>query len=306
MIRRVRALCSGDRLAIVAPASPFDREIFERGVEEVRSLGFEPTFEESVFARTGYVAGSASERAAALMTAWQDPTTAGILAVRGGYGSAQVLPFLDRDVVMNSGKPFIGCSDLTAILIYLTTCCETVGFHGPMLVNLADGTAGYEKRSLLDVLSKTEPIGELSPDGMEVVIPGEARGALLGGTLTQILASLSTPFAFAPPDGYVLLLDDVGERPYRIDRMLTQMAHSGLLRRAAAIVCAEFPRCSDDDGGDARSVFVETLRDFDGPVLFGFPTGHTDGPLCTLPLGVDVTVVATARPRIIIHESAVQ
>ena len=107
---------------------------------------------------------------------------------------------------------------------------------------------------------RPEPIGELSPDGMEVVIPGEARGVLLGGTLTQILASLSTPFAFAPPDSYVLLLDDVGERPYRIDRMLTQMAHSGLLRRAAAIVCAEFPRCSDDDGGDARSVFVETLR----------------------------------------------
>ena len=306
MIRRARALRSGDRLAIVAPASPFDREVFEQGVAEVRSLGFEPIFEESVFTRTGYVAGSAAERAGVLMAAWQDPTIAGILVVRGGFGSAQVLPFLDRDLVKRSRKPFIGCSDLTAVLIYLTTCCGTVGFHGPMLVNLAGGASGYERRSLIDVLTRVEPAGELSPAGMEVIMAGEARGVLLGGTLTQILASLSTPFAFAPPEGYVLLLDDVGERPYRIDRMLTQLAQAGLLERAVAIVCAEFPRCHDDDGRDARSVFAERLRDFDGPVVFGFPTGHANGPVWTLPLGVEVTVATTPRPQIIIHESAVQ
>ena len=304
-MRKVRALRSGDRVAVVAPASPFDRKVFDGGVAELRRLGFDPSFDEAVFEQSGYLAGSAEQRATALLTALEDQTIGGIFAVRGGYGSAQVLPLLDRDVVMGAAKPLVGCSDLTALLVYLTCCCDTVGFHGPMLVNLAAGELGYDRRSLLGALSVPTPVGELSPEGIDVIKPGEARGRLLGGTLTQLLASLSTPFAFAPPSGYVLLLDDVGERPYRIDRMLTQLMQSGLLDKASAVICAEFPDCRDADGSDARTVIAERLREFGGPVVFGFPTGHTDGPLWTLPLGVEVTVATTPRARIIIEEGAV-
>ena len=304
-LRRPRALRRGDRVAVLAPASPFDHEVFARGVEELQALGFEPIFDAGVFARDGYLAGPALQRAAALHAAWTDPAIAGIFAVRGGYGSAQILPLLDVSAMRGGAKPLVGFSDLTALLSYLTIVCGTVCFHGPMLVNLAEREAGYDRRSLLGCVTAPVPLGELRPTGVEILNRGEARGVLLGGTLTQLLASLSTPFAFTPPSGYVLFLDDVGERPYRIDRMLTQLRQAGLLAAATAVVCGEFPAC-DGAGRDARSVIAALLADFPGPVLFGFPSGHTGGPMLTLPLGATVTVAARQRPGLVVEEAAVE
>ena len=305
-MHKPRALRQGDHVAVLAPASPFDRAVFDQGVAELRAVGFEPVYDDRVFERDGYLAGSAERRAAALRTAWRDPEIGGIFAARGGYGSAQLLPLLDVEEARAARKPFVGCSDLTALLVYLTGCCNLVCFHGPLLVNLARRAKGYDRPSLLSCVGRPDPLGELRPAGVEALRHGKARGLLLGGTLTQLLASLSTPFAFAPPDGYVLFLDDVGERPYRIDRMLTQAKQVGLLAAAAAVVCAEFPDCADDEGHDARSVVADLLADFDGPVLFGFPSGHTDGPTLTLPLGVPVTVTTHPHPRLIIEEAAVE
>ena len=305
-MRKPRGIRSGDRVAVVAPASPFDRDVFDRGIVELQHLGYEPVFDDRVFERDRYLAGSVTRRAESLTAAWADPAIAGIFAARGGYGSAQLLPLLESAAIGLSEKPFVGCSDLTALLVFLTNNCETVGFHGPMLVNLADGEHGYDRQSLVGSVSLREPLGELAPDGVQVLRSGEAHGLLLGGTLTQLLASLSTPYAFSPPDGYVLLLDDVGERPYRVDRMLTQLVQSGLLRRASGLVCAEFPGCDDPDGHDARDVISRALVGFEGPVLFGFPTGHTAGPVWTLPLGVVVSVQTDPTPRIVIEEGAVR
>ena len=304
-LRRPPTLRPGDRLALLAPASPIDKDAFDRGVTELRSLGFEPVFDERALAATGYLAGSAAQRAAAFRQAWDDPDIAGIVAVRGGYGSAQLLPLLDAAALRRTAKPLLGCSDLTALLAYLTTGCGVVGFHGPMLVNLARGGEGYDRASLLGCLAAAEPLGALRPPGVEAIRRGTARGMLLGGTLTLLAASLGTPFAFAPPEGYVLFLDDVGERPYRIDRLLTQIGQAGLLRKAAAVVLAEFPGCGDATGRDARSVCADLLADFPGPVLFGFPSGHTSGPALTLPLGVTVTVAADASPGLVVEEAAV-
>ena len=304
-LRRPPALRPGDRVAVLAPASPIDRDAFERGVAELRELGFEPVFDERALAATGYLAGSAAQRAAALQQAWEDPDIGGIIAVRGGYGSAQLLPLLDARALRRTAKPVLGCSDLTALLAYLTTGCGVVGFHGPMLVTLARGRDGYDRASLLGCLSVPAPLGALRPPGVEALRRGTARGMLLGGTLTLLAASLGTPFAFTPPEGYVLFLDDVGERPYRIDRMLTQLWQAGLLRAASAVVLAEFPDCGDAAGRDARSVCGDLLADFQGPVLFGFPSGHTSGPALTLPFGVTVTVAADGSPGLIVEEAAV-
>lgn len=302
-----RALAPGDRLAVVAPASPFDRAEFDAGIEEIRRLGFEPVYDRSVFAREGYVAGSPETRATAIRTAWQDPTVAGIIGVRGGYGSAQLLPLLDPDEVREAGKPLIGYSDLTALLTFLTITCGMVAFHGPMLTGrLARGSAGYDRDSFERALQVQAPMGELRPEGVESVRKGEAGGPLLGGTLTQLLASIGTPFAFAPPQGYVLFIDEVGERPYRLDRMVTQLRQTGLLVRAHAVVFGELPQCDEPSGQfTARAVVRELFADFPGPVLVGFPSGHTTGPAMTLPLGVACRVIADAHPRLIIDESAV-
>jgi muramoyltetrapeptide carboxypeptidase len=307
-MRKPRALAPGDRLAVVAPASPFTRDEFDRGVDEIRRLGFEPVYDDTVFARQRYVAGSPAVRAAAIHAAWRDPSIAGVIGVRGGYGSAQLLPLLDRDEAVRACKPFIGYSDLTAMLTFLTLSCGLVAFHGPMLAGrLGRGAEGYDENSFVRALCRREPMGELAPAGLEAVRPGEAVGMLLGGTLTQLLASLGTPYAFSPPDGYVLFLDEVGERPYRLDRMVTQLRQTGLLRRASAVVIGELPRCDEPTGDPtARAVMAELFADFNGPVLIGFPSGHTVAPAMTLPFGVPARVVADARPRLVIEESAVE
>lgn len=306
VMRKPRALVPGDRVALVAPASPFNRERFDAGVAEIEAIGLTPVVTKGLFARSGYVAGAARDRAAALNAAWGDNSIAAIMAARGGYGSAQILPFLDQTLIRRSPKAFIGHSDLTALLVYLTCHCETTCFHGPMVLNLGDGVAKYDRASFERSLMAREPVGELAPDGLCAVRAGRASGPLLGGTLTQLTASLGTPFAFTPPDGFILLLDEVGERPYRVDRMLTQLAASGLLGRAAGIVCGEFPQCDEPTGcPTARDAVAECLTAFPGPVAFGFPTGHTSGPALTVPLGVQVSLEVGPRSRLVVTESAV-
>jgi muramoyltetrapeptide carboxypeptidase len=303
-----RALAPGDRIAVVAPASPFLREEFDQGVEELRRLGFVPVYDESVFAREMYTAGPPETRAAALQNAWRDPSIAGIIAVRGGYGSAQVLPLLDPTDPVRSPKPFVGYSDLTAILNFLTGKCGLVALHGPMLAGrLGRGTEGYDRSSFERALCRREPVGELTAPGAEVINNGEAVGMLTGGTLTQLVASLGTPFAFDPPSGHVLFVDEVAERPYRLDRMITQLRQAGLLSRASAVVFNELPGCDEPSGAPAaRAVVAELFKGFPGPVLFGFPSGHASRPAMTLPFGVRCRVIATSLPRLVIEESAVQ
>jgi muramoyltetrapeptide carboxypeptidase len=150
-------------------------------------------------------------------------------------------------------------------------------------------------------------MGELSAPALESLRPGEAGGILVGGTLTQLLASLATPFAFDPPEGHVLFLDEVGERPYRLDRMITQWRQAGLLARASAVVIGELPKCDEPSGEpSARAVMADLFQDFSGPVLFGFPSGHTAGPATTLPFGVRCRVVGGSTPRLVIEEAAVE
>jgi len=303
-----RALKSGDRLAVVAPASAFDRSEFERGIDEIGHLGFEAVYDDSVFERHRYLAGSADVRAAAIRRAWQDPTVAGLIAVRGGYGSAQVLPLLEREEARRTRKAFVGYSDLTSVLNYLTICCGVVAFHGPMLAGrLARGEDGYDRDSFLRSLCRPEPMGTLTTPALQTLQSGEAAGVLLGGTATTLLASLGTPFAFSPPPGYVLFFEEVSERPYRLDRMVTQLRQSGLLARAAAVAIGELPKC-DEPSGDptALSVMADLFADFPGPVVAGFPSGHTTGPAMTLPMGVRCRVIADGQPRLVIEEAAVE
>ncbi len=308
MLLKPRALRSGDRIAIVAPGSPFARDAFEAGLVELRSLGFEPVHTEAVFARELYLAGSADLRARDLLDAWTDPSVAAVVAARGGYGSVQLLPLLNAAAFRGRPKAFIGYSDNTSLLTWLMQDCGLVTFHGPMAEGrLALGAAGYDRDTFVRCLCRAEPLGELAPPQLEALSPGEAAGELVGGTLTQLVASLGTPFAFDPPAGCLLFLDDVTERPYRLDRMLTQLRSSGLLVRVSAIVFNELPEC-DEPGGvpTARDAVRLVLKDFPGPILFGFPSGHSAGPTITLPLGVRARVLAGSRPALVIEEAAVE
>jgi muramoyltetrapeptide carboxypeptidase len=298
----------GDRIAVIAPASAFNRDEFEAGVTELRRLGYDPIYDDSVFARDAYVAGDPALRAEAFRRAWADEAIAAVIAVRGGYGSVHILPLLDAAEVRRTAKPFIGYSDNTSILSWLTTRCGIVSFHGPMLEGrLARGEAGYDRDTFARAVSSGAPMGEITHPALESVRPGEASGMLLGGTLTLLLSSFRTPFEFDPPDGHVLFIDEVAERPYRLDRMLMQLRLSGWLAKASALVFGEMPECDEpaDRGVTARDVVTRVLADFPGPILFGLPSGHTTGACLTLPFGVRARVVANARPALIIEEAAV-
>ncbi len=313
--RLAAALSAGARVAVVSPASPFARDEFDAGVAEIARLGFVPVYDDSVFAKeAGYLSGSAELRARAFVRYWTDPGVAALIAVRGGFGSAHLLPLLDRDLIVRTPKLFIGYSDNTTLLSWLTCQCGLSGLHGPMLERrLSRGAAGYDERSFLTLCQGGRGL-VLAPDGTLVLHHGEASGRLVGGTMTQLTASLGTPYAFDPPERCILFLEDVNERPYRIDRMLTQLGQSGILSRAAGIVFGEMRGCDEpakalgDRPGEAptaRDVIERLVREFTGPVVFGFPSGHTTGPCWTLPLGVQVHLSTRPRPTLLIEESPV-
>lgn len=302
-----RRLRPGDRIALVAPASGCPPEEVERGAAELRRLGFEPEYSDAVFARAAFSAGAPDVRARDFMRAWSDPGIAALVAIRGGYGSVEILPRLSASSPPGQPKVFVGYSDNTSVLSWLTCQWGVPAIHGPMIDRrLGAGPAGYDEASFLALLQGGAGL-ELQPDGVESLRAGEARGPMFGGTITQLAASLGTPFAFGPPAGCVLLLEDVNERPFRLHRLLTQLRLAGLFARACALVFGEMPGCDDADGGvTARDVIADVTRDFAGPVVVGFPSGHTSGPCWSLPLGVPVRLRAAARPSVIVEESPVE
>ncbi len=310
IVRKPRAVQPGDRVAIVAPASPFPREPFELGIAELRRLGYEPVYDDAVFAReAGYLAGTAELRAASFLRYWGDPAVAALVAARGGYGSVHQLPLIQSAMATGEPKMFIGYSDNTSLLSWLTTHHGVTALHGPMLDGrLGKGVEGYDQRSFVDLLQGRGRGLLLAPEGVEALRPGETVGPLFGGTLTQLTASLGTPYAFDPPAGCVLFLEDVNERPYRLDRMLTQLRLSGVLSRARALVFGEMRGCQEADASaqtSSRAVAERFASDFNGPVLYGFPSGHTTGPCWTIPLGVRVRVRSAPRPSLLVEESPV-
>jgi len=306
-VRKPPALKPGDRIAIVAPASPFARDEFDRGIAELQRLGFVPVFDESVFAKeSGYLAGTAAARATSFMTHWTDPTVSALLAARGGFGSVHVLPLLDRARIVERPKLFVGYSDNTSLLSWLTCQCGITALHGPMLEGRLAGGAGYDRRSFMELASGGRGLA-LSPAGLTVLRDGDASGPLFGGTIANLVASLGTPFAFDPPEGCVLFLEDVNERPFRVDRMLTQLKLSGVLGRARAIVFGEMRGCDEPGGAvTALEVITRLVVECAGPVIVGFPSGHTTGPTWTLPLGVTVRVSTRPHPTVLIEESPVE
>ena len=302
----VRQLKPGDRVALVAPASPFAAKELDAGVAELARLGLEAVYDESLFARERFVAGSAAVRAKAIHQAWADPSITALLAMRGGYGSAHVLPLLDLPLMRSARKALIGYSDITALLTFYLQHGLTA-IHGPMIERrMSTGSDGYDEASFRRVAMSAEPAGEMRPAQLETLHPGDATGMLIGGNLTQMVALLGTPWAYRVPEGAVLFLEDVGERPYRVHRMLTQCAQAGMLAPVRAIVFGEFVACGEPGGEPAiRDVLRDFTDGFNGPVLFGFPSGHTAGATWTLPLGVRTRVRGGPAAALVFEESAV-
>lgn len=306
-ILRAHALRQGDRVALLTLASGARQDDVNRGADQLRALSFEPVVGQVRSDAAPYVAGAAAFRADQVHDALRDPAIAAIVATRGGYGSAQLLPYLDLPLVRTSRKLLVGYSDITALLEAWTGHAGVTSVHGPMAEGrLAHGPEAYDLEGFLRVVMDPRPFGVVSTPTATVLAPGEAHGVLRGGTLTQLCALAGTPWAFTACEPIVLFLDEVNERPYRIDRLLWQLQHSGALASVVGIVVNELPGC-DEPGG--RITGFDAVRyglaGFEGPIVAGVPSGHTAGAMLTLPFGVRCSLAAGPDVQFSIDEAAV-
>lgn len=292
------ALRSGDAVRVVAPAGPFDPAAFEQGLSVMSGrLGLVPRMRADVVARRGYLAGDDARRVEEWREAVADPDARAIFCARGGYGTMRILPAIDPAPLLDRPRLLVGFSDITALHAVLNRAgLATV--HGPVVTQL--GRAPEDALAHLEaVLFRRAPrpgaFDLPSPGagvvGARTVRPGRASGPLLGGTLTLLSHLAGTPFA-PILDGAILFLEDVGERPYRVDRCLTQLRLAGMLDRVAGVALGQFTDC-DEGGLLALDVVREAARALGVPAIEGLPCGHLDGNLA-LPLGARATLVAPA------------
>jgi muramoyltetrapeptide carboxypeptidase len=293
---------------VIAPSSPVKPADLEGGLATLQSWGFEARVYPSVRSGRGYLAGT-SDRARAddLVAAFADPEVAGILCARGGYGATRLLDKVDWEIVRAHPKVFAGFSDVTSLHLALGKL-GLVTFHSPMVGAGLDRLA-YNADLLRRELTTTEPFGviPLPEDGPLVVslVPGIATGPLVGGNLSLLAATMGTP-SEVDTRGRIVLIEDVHEAPYRIDRMLTQLLQAGKLRDAAGIVFGHSPTCEkapdDRPSLTLRDVLDDLLVPLGLPLVYGFPCGHSPYR-ATLPLGVHAKLDAD-QGQITILEAA--
>lgn len=290
------------RLAVVAPASNADPEKVQRGVERLRALGHGVTLMPHVLGQAWpYFAATPEQRLADLHAAFADPEIDAVICIRGGYGSNYLLEGLDIDLLRRNAKPFIGYSDHTAIATWMLDQAGVPWLHGPMVA------ADFWRGDGVDLLSFAAALGGEgyrvgNESGLRALQSGTARGVLYGGCLSLLTASLGTAFA-AQTEGKLLFLEDLGEKPYQIDRMLRHLRLAGKFEGVTGIVFGEMLDCHSP-GAPAdltERVILTVMEWFPGPIAYGLRSGHVSRSNVTLPFGVEAELTAnggTAELRI--------
>jgi muramoyltetrapeptide carboxypeptidase len=313
-----KALRRGDTISVVVPAGPVNRRRIDRALRRLDERGFRTKTYGDIYRSRDYLAGEDATRAYELMAAFADPETTAVWCARGGYGVARLLDRLDFHAIHRHSKLFIGFSDITALHVAIGQRCGLVTIHAP---NLQDGFGKSDDMSaateaalwravLANADTKSEPRYEFDLTGLEGVALRTIRGGiatarLTGGNLSVISGLMGTPFEIETA-GRILFLEDVDERPYRLDRYLSQLWLAGKLQAAAGVILGTFSYDEDeppDFQAAVNALVDEYLRRLDVPVIAGFPAGHTQHNLA-LPMGALVGLDATER-RVSVLESPV-
>ena len=305
--RKPRALASGSRLGVFAPASPAPAVDMIAGLTELKRLGFQVVVNQDTKPE-GYFAGSSLERVGGFQAAVHSEQVEGLIALRGGYGSNYMLDYkLEKS--LSSPKCLIGFSDITSLQIYLWQRCGWISFYGPMVaagLNTGAGvTKGYEENSFLQAIGKTEAGWKLRLRG-EPMLTGKAIGRVLGGCMTLLEATIGTPWELDTRDS-ILILEDRAMKPYQVDRVLMHLKHSGKFESVRGIVLGEFPESEPSVAGSptVREVCARILRPLGVPLVFGAPVGHTPRPMLTIPLGIKARLDADDEGTLEVLEPAV-
>jgi muramoyltetrapeptide carboxypeptidase len=284
---------TGATIACVAPASPvFDQSLVRAGLAALEAHGYRPL--PPADRHDGHLAGSAEERAAELEAAFGDPAVDAVMCLRGGYGSGQLLPLLDLERLAASGKPLIGMSDITHLQVPLAAAGASCVW-GPML--LKHGTATeYTASAFRQALSGRTYTVRAAGVPAVTIVPGRVRAPLTGGTTSILCATLGTPWEL-DTEGRLLLLEEVGEEPYRIDRLLTQLGQAGKLAAAVGFVVSEHRGCAPARAERSQTlmqVLRRHLRPLGKPCLYGLPLGHGEH-LASVPFGVPIVLDASEQ-----------
>jgi muramoyltetrapeptide carboxypeptidase len=292
------ALRPGDTVGIVAPASNIKRADLDAGCNALRRAGFHPIYLESILDRDLYFAGSVERRARELEEMFVRDDVRAIVCARGGYGANYLLPRIDLRKIKAHPKIFVGYSDVTSLLTYFTDAAGLATFHGPMIAKDWTHEDGVDMLSWRSAMSGS-PLSESTswdvPLGGEVsaLVEGEAEGVLYGGCLSILVASLGTKYEIKT-DGTILFLEDLGAKPYQVDRMLMQLKLAGHLDCVRGIVFGEMLDCvqTASQGYTLQEVVARIVGDLDIPVVYGVRSGHVTAGNITLPFGVRARLTA--------------
>jgi muramoyltetrapeptide carboxypeptidase len=276
----------GDTIGIAAPASPFDRKAFEQGVAVLESMGYNVRIPDDLFEKEGYLAGRDEDRASQLMRLFQDDSVRAVFCARGGFGSMRVLPLLDFEALCARPKILLGFSDITALLVAVHGRCNLVTFHGPLVTTLRKASENT-RSALINAVGADSPL-TVKAANPKVLRTGKAFGPVLGGNLTSLCHLMGTPYE-PSFEGRLLFLEDRGEAPYRIDRMLTQLKLGHHLQALSGVILGSFEDCGKLD--DVHQVVKNAFGNTDIPILAGFDIGHSAENL-TVPIGVQAELNA--------------
>lgn len=303
------ALLPGDAVGLVAPASNVKRDELEAGSEALRRAGYRPLYFDSILDRDLYFAGSMERRARELEAMFVREDVKAIVCARGGYGANYLLEVLDLEKIKAHPKIFVGYSDLTALLTYFSDAAGLVTFHGPMVAKDWAHENGVDLFSWQSALAGTAPweLNLGADSGARGLVEGAAEGTLYGGCLSILTASLGTPYEIKTA-GTILFFEDLGAKPYQIDRMLMQLKLAGKFEGVRGIVFGEMRDCvqTANQGYTLEEVVLRIVGRLGVPVAYGVRSGHVTAGNLTLPIGVRTSL--TVRDGLVslkILESAV-
>jgi muramoyltetrapeptide carboxypeptidase len=301
-----RGLRRGDTIGIVAAASNIKKDLLEQGCRELEDLGFKTYFRPDITSSFRYVAGTRERRLGEFLEMLKSPDIHAIFCARGGYGSGQLIPSIDADLIRANAKILNGSSDITILLNWFDRA-GVVSFHGPMVATtIRQGTDGYDRTVLLDLLQGKKTV-RFPTGGTSILRSGAGEGRLIGGCLSLVVATLGTKHEIDTQDA-ILVLEDDSTKPYQIDRMITNLKQAGKLESVRGVVFGEMLNCiqNAEQGYTLQEVIADLLAEFSFPILYGFPTGHTSRPNVIVPFGVRARLdLTSSAPLFELLESAV-
>ncbi|MBE6062623.1 MAG: LD-carboxypeptidase [Clostridium butyricum] len=295
-MKRPKPLKKGDKIALIAPCGPVKQDRIEPAVKAIGELGLDVMLCESCTCSRGFLAGKSDKaRADEINRMFADKSVKGIFAMRGGYGAGRILPMLDYSLIKGNPKVFAGYSDVTALHIVFNQKCGFVTFHGPMAsTEFYKEVDPYTIDSFKRNIFSDCPLGVVeNPNGenLKTLVKGNAQGILTGGNLSLLVSTIGTKYEINTK-GKILFIEEIGEEPYRIDRMLLQLKQSGKFKDAAGIVLGQFVKCEScqpEKSLTLEEVFYDLICDENKPVLYNLSCGHSI-PTMTLPMGGKVKI----------------